>query len=162
MRLAAAGFIGLSCFMTGMLMVARMRARLKLIQAWQRAIEVMEVEMCAHMRPAQQALRAYTGVDRCRVWLNTLADARDLSRAWALLERNARTVPLMPEDVDVLSALMPHLGELDMAQLRAAFKAAREGLARSEAHAREDMERNSRVYTTLGSLGGMLAAILVI
>lgn len=162
MRIAAAGFIGLSCFMTGMMMVARMRARLKLIQAWQRAIDEIEVEMCTHMRPVQQALRAYTGVDRCRVWLNTLADARDIGQAWALLERNARTVPLMPEDVDVLSALIPRLGELDMAQLRTAFEAARTGLKRCEAHAREDIERNSRVYTTLGSLGGMLAAILVI
>ncbi len=160
--MAAAGFIGLSCFMTGMLMVARMRARLRLIQAWRRAIDAIEVEMCVHMRPAQQALRAYTGVDRCRVWLNTLADARDMRQAWALLERNARTVPLMPEDVEVLSALMPRLGELDLAQLQAAFQAARAGLERSEAHAREDIERNSRVYTTLGSLGGMLAAILVI
>lgn len=162
MRIAAAGFIGLSCFMTGVIMVMRMRARLKLIQAWQTALRAIETEMCTHMRPVPEALKAYGGVDRCRVWLNALVEADDMRRTWALLERDARTVPLMPEDVEVLSGIMPELGAMDMGQLRTAFAAAHIGLERCAEHAREDIDRNARVYTTLGSLGGMLAAILVI
>lgn len=162
MRIAAAGLIGFSCFMTGLTLVMRMRARIRLLEAWQAALGVIEEEMCVRLRPAGEALAAYRGVDKCRLWLSTLADARDLRAAWELLAKNARTVPLMPEDVDVLSALMPELGTLDLERQRAAFAQARAGLERCVAHARADLEKNARVYTTLGSLGGMLAAILVI
>ena len=57
---------------------------------------------------------------------------------------------------------MPELGTLDLERQRAAFAQARAGLERCAANARADLEKNARVYTTLGSLGGMLAAILVI
>ena len=118
--------------------------------------------MCLRLKPANEALKAYRGVDKCRVWLNTLSDAPDIGRAWALLMKSARTMPLMPEDFEVLSALIPELGTLDLAGQRAAFAQAQSGLALCREHARADLEKNARVYTTLGSLGGMLAAILII
>ena len=62
----------------------------------------------------------------------------------------------------MLSALIPELGTLDLAGQRAAFAQAQSGLALCREHARADLEKNARVYTTLGSLGGMLAAILII
>lgn len=148
--------------MTGLMLVMRMRARLKLIESWQCALELIENEMCVHMKPAGEALRAYRGADKCRVWLNTLSDADDIGAAWALLMKSARTLPLMPEDFEVLSGVMPNLGTLDLDRQRAAFAQARSGLALCREHARTDIEKNARVYTTLGSLGGMLAAILII
>ena len=162
LNFAAAGLIGMSCFMTGVMLVMRMRARLKLIEAWQCALRQIADEMCLRLKPANEALKAYRGVDKCRVWLNTLSDAPDIGRAWALLMKSARTVPLMPEDFEVLSALIPELGTLDLAGQRAAFAQAQSGLALCREHARADLEKNARVYTTLGSLGGMLAAILII
>ena len=162
MRIAAAGLIGFSCFMTGLALVMRIRARVKLLEAWMAALDAIEQEMCARLRPAREALAAYRGADKCRVWLNALMASGDMRATWALLMKNARTVPLMPEDTDVLSALMPELGTLDLERQRAAFAQARAGLERCAANARADLEKNARVYTTLGSLGGMLAAILVI
>jgi stage III sporulation protein AB len=162
LRLAAAGLIGISCFMTGMMLVMRMRARIKLIEAWQTALRQIEECMCERLMTVDEALAAYKGADRCKVWLNALMAADDMRLAWELLIKNARTTPLMPEELEALTQVMPELGALDMERQRAAFAQARRSLDACAGHARDDLSKNARVYTTLGSLGGMLAAILII
>ncbi len=169
LRLAGAVLLMGGASAIGFLAAAQLRARVRCLSAFSRALEYIERELRFRLTPIPDIFNGLKGIENphaagffaaCSKNMRRLGE-KPLNLLWReALEKTS--LPLQEDELCLLAELGDIVGRYDAEGQREAFALARERLGRCILHAEEDRDKMEKVYGAMGiSAGAFMLLVLL-
>ena len=166
MRVALALCVVVGCALCGSAMAMGQRRRVRLLEALLRGVKLLRFHMLRMSEPVRQALIS-SGCAALEAAGRAMGPGIGAAEAWARVRREAARKgggldALTPEDLRALDALFERLGESGRESQEIQLDAACAALERSLEAARRRSAESDRLYLSLGTLTGLMIALILI
>lgn len=163
--------LGAACVMTaasawgGRLMAGAQERRAQALREMVSGVKRLEIEMLERRMPLHEALALAGGAFSAAA--GEMEGGAPPGEAWqqagkALTERGGMLDSLEESDLTALARLFSRLGEGGLQTQRLALTEAAEELERLHEQARRKREEQGRLYASLGGLGGLALALMLL
>ncbi len=165
-KIVGAVMIFCAGFFWGWLRAGELLKREKSLQNIKTGLNMLESEIVFSSNYLKDAFLNISRISVCKEFFSDVAfgiEEFGASKAWEnALEKNKKKLALKERDTEILKILASQLGKSDTEQQVKNIRHVKELLEIAQKEAREDYQNSSRLYRSMGILGGLFVIILLL